>query len=335
MSGEEGGSIRRGEDAGLFNLRAILSNNSNNGTNSEDANVNNNNSTTREAAFTQFLDASKEERIIHNLLAVQASLTGSDDDDSHANVDGEATEASTAAIVDFTNIAGYTAVTSEQIIFVARDNANAAHDLAIDAACIDLHAVQQEPVISVYLQITNPDAVDEEASPLELTLEAVKDDDTDKDDSNDDGDNLDTQSVSQTLFDALSSLVELHPVDPNDDMMDMGGGSGMGGGGQGFGVMAGMGMGMGEGEWMGADGIMDDSDVDDLMVVRGAAANGSNNSNSNNGGEHNDAHHVMLDRLDNMLEVPDDLVVADEDNNAAVVEGQFDDAEEDEDDAIL
>jgi hypothetical protein len=102
----------------------------------------------------------------------------------------------------------------------------------------------------------------------------------------------------------------------------------------------GMGMGgMGGGEWMGADGIMDDSDLDDLMVVR-AEANGTNNNNNTNngngGGEHNNAHQAMLDRLDNMLEVPDDLVVADEDNHAAlVVEGQFDDAEEDEDDAIL
>jgi hypothetical protein len=328
MSDEEGGSIRRGEDAGLFNLRAILSNASNNGNNNSDDDANHN--MTREAAFTQFLDASKEERILQNLIAVQASLTGSDDNDSHAHIDGETDQAQAAStICDFTRIAGFTAVTSEQIIFLARDAAHAGHDLAIDAACIDLHAVQQEPVVSVYLQITNPDAVDEEASPLELTLEAMPDvatsitnaNDADKDDNN--NADLDPQSVSQTLFDALSALVELHPVDPNDDMMDMGGGSGGGG----FGVMAGMGMG---GEWMGADGIMDDSDVDDLMVVR-AAANGTDN-NSNGGG---DAHQAMLDRLDNMLEVPDDLVVADEDDNAAVVEGQFDDAEEDEDDAIL
>jgi hypothetical protein len=304
MSGEEGGSIRRGQDAGLSNLRAILSNSSH-GT-----------SDTVKAALEQFLDASKEERLLHHLLAVQASLTGSDDDDD--NVVDESH--------DFTRIAGYTAVTSEQVIFLARDAANAAYDLAIDAACIDLHAVQQEPVVSVYLQITNPDAVDEEASPLELTLEHTNTTTNNNKDNNDNAADLDPQSVSQTLFDALSALVSLHPVDPNDDMMDMNMRGGSAGG------MMGMGMGMNMGgEWMGADGIMDDSDVDDLMVVRAANSNGGEYSHDGPDQE----RLAMLDRLDNMLQVPDDLVVAeDDDHHENGVEGQFDDAE-DEDDAIL
>jgi hypothetical protein len=301
MSGEA--SIRRGEDAGLSNLRAIL---------------NNSDTVTevREAALEQFLDASKEERMLHNLLAIQATVTG-EEDESDCN---------------FTHVDGYTAVTSEQIFFLARDASNAAHDIAIDAACIDLHAVQQEPVVAVYIQITDPDAVDEEASPLEMTLEPNSN--STKDNVDDSDADSDPQTVSQTLFDALSDLVCLHPVDPNDDMTDMNMGGmnmenmvGMTGG------SAGMGTGMGNGEWMGADGIMDDSDVDDMMVVRATASN-SNGGNEEDGSEQ-DHHAAMLDRLDNMLEVPDDLVVADEDNDNDVVEGQFDDAEDDEDDAIL
>jgi hypothetical protein len=324
MSGED--SIRRGEDAGLSNLRAVLTNTAS-GNNSDSA------TQVREAALEQFLNGSKEERMLHSLLAIRASVTGSDESNDD-DVDDSA--------CDFTHVAGYTAVTSEQIIFLAKDAANAAYDIAIDAACIDLHAVQQEPVVAVYIQITDPDAVDDEASPLEMTLEPNTSSTNDKD-----ADSEDPQSVSQTLFDALSALVTLHPVDPNDDMMDMN----TGGGGMNMADMvgmtggsAGMGMGMGTtgmeqgngGEWMGADGIMDDSDVDDMMVVRATA-----NHINGNVGEHNDDgaeqdhHAAMLDRLDNMLEVPDDLVVADEGNYSDVVEGQFDDAEDDEDDAIL
>jgi hypothetical protein len=302
MSGEEGGSIRRGEDADLSNLRATLSNG---------------NSDTQEtkAALEQLLDASKEERILHNLVAIQASLTGSDDDDD-VNVDDSQVNEIGESTNDFSKIAGYTCVTSEQIIFLARDATHAAHDLAIDAACIDLHAVQQEPVVSVYIQITNPDAK-EEASPLELTLEPNIGDDADAD-GDDDDDTFNRESVSQTIFDALSALVSLHPLDPNDDMMDTGGG------------FAGGGAGAMGGEWMGADGIMDDDDVDDMMVMR-APGNGSGNDGSDR------ERQAMLERLDNMLLVPDDLVVAEDNNNgdAGVVDGQFDDAEEDEDDAIL
>ena len=79
-------------------------------------------------------------------------------------------------------------VTSERLLFWGDDSSKS--DLQVPAACIELHAITQDPA-SVYIQIML-----EQEELLELTVESTD---------------------SQALFHGLSELVSLHPINPNDN----------------------------------------------------------------------------------------------------------------------
>lgn len=97
----------------------------------------------------------------------------------------------------FADVEGSFFVTSERILFVAKNGAT--QDFAIDAECIQLLAVSND---SVYIQIQYPE--DEESAPMELTVTPVKTDDT-------------SSTTSQQMFEALSRLVSMHPIPLDDD----------------------------------------------------------------------------------------------------------------------
>lgn len=266
MSSSE--SILRGEDAALSNLRGALLQSA-----AADAPPGTcSSSAVQDAALEQRLDASEQERVLHTITAVTCSLTGHEHGDD-----------------DFTAVTGSCIVTSQQVWFVADSQKDAQYDTAVDAAAIDLHAVQAEPSFQLYIQLHA--ATDEDVL-LEWTLQPA------------------TEATTQSLFDALTDLVSLHPAnDAADDDYMMNAATGGGGGAEGL-----------MGEWMGADGPMSAQQAMEMMNGAGAA----------NGAGGDDERQAMLERLGDMLVVPDDLVIADDAGEE--VQGQFDDAE---DDAIL
>ena len=198
------------------------------------------------------------------------------------------------------SIEGEVFVTRTQVLFVAKDQDQAEHDIAIGASCIVLHAMMEEPQMAVYLQISdensdnaqqavmfgNPDDTEEDygendngveggSGPLEATIEPVE------------------QEDCQRLFDSLCKLVALHPMqdDEDDEGFMGGGGGGMFGGG------------------------------DDLIFAPAAAAGASTvSSDDGSEGATETERDAMLERLDNLLVVRPEFEIQD---------GQFDDADAD------
>jgi hypothetical protein len=83
-------------------------------------------------------------------------------------------------------------VSSCQVLFAAKSSDD---DLAIGATCILMHAMAEEPDLSVYLQLQEEYSEDT----LEVTITPIDSD------------------SCQTIFDALCKLVNLHPVVDDDD----------------------------------------------------------------------------------------------------------------------
>lgn len=92
-------------------------------------------------------------------------------------------------------VAGEVFISWSQVLFVAA-NGNTSKDLAIGATCITLHAMTEEPELSLYLQLTTGDDDD---APSEVTITP-----------------LDSEA-SQVLFDGLCKLVSSHPLEEEDD----------------------------------------------------------------------------------------------------------------------
>jgi hypothetical protein len=158
----------------------------------------------------------------------------------------------------FTDIPGQVFVTKSQVLIVSTSSSE--HDLVIGACNIQLHALQDEPQLSVYLQLGDDDNV------LEVTIAPAQEKD------------------GQVIFDALCKLVSLHPIpqdeDDNDDF-----------GGEDF-------------IWAPASGAAFGDDVEE-------------------GGATEQQRTAMLGRLDNLLVVNPQFQVQ---------EGQFEDAEDYDDD---
>lgn len=182
-------------------------------------------------------------------------------------------------------------ITQSQVLFMASDSSEAEktsqdQDWAIGATCIHLHAMTDEPEVSVYLQLAEEGGDGE--STLEVTLIPVD------------------PQFCQSLFDGLCKLVARHPLelDDDDDGPNFGGGNFfMGGGG----------------------------DSDDLIWSPAAAADRGGHGSAINidsdmrdGEATEEERDAMLERLDNLLMVRPEFEVQD---------GQFDDAEEDEEEA--
>lgn len=198
-------------------------------------------------------------------------------------------------------------ITQSQVLFVASTStldvgeisaeAAAQVDWAIGATCIHLHAMTDEPEVAVYLQLSECEGPHHETNTLEVTFTPID------------------PSSCQSLFDGLCKLVAKHPLQLEDDGEDgyYGGddGPGFGGGGNFF---------------MGGGG------ADDLIWAPAAGAgrfgavipNDDDEEDETGGdGATEEQRAAMLERLDNLLVVQPEFETQ---------EGQFDDADEDEED---
>jgi len=185
------GSVRRGPAADLSILRA---------TGKDPA--------SQKVALTQLLDESKEERILLEALPTRATISvapnavfdddDNDDDDKEERENND--ENNKEENEEQKQTEGITVITSERLIFWATtdDDANSDNDLLVDAVCIDLHAISQDP-LSVYLQIQSPKS----AATMELFLIPTNEESR--------------AQECQSLYDTLTQLISFHPIDPNAD----------------------------------------------------------------------------------------------------------------------
>lgn len=132
-------------------------------------------------AIQQFLD--EDETLLWGPTQVQASWK------MDPNDEGEVTETTTTMLI-----------TSHQILVWGE---SPDLDTRIPAECIELHAMAEDPV-SVYLQLEAPDSTDDS---WELTVLPV-------------GESSISEEFCQQLFDAVTKLVTLHPIDPNENEQD-------------------------------------------------------------------------------------------------------------------
>lgn len=91
-------------------------------------------------------------------------------------------------------VTGDVFISSSQILFACEDKSN---DVAIGATCILMHAMTEEPELSIYLQLQEVGS-----ETLEATFTPVNSD------------------LCQGFFNALCKLVSLHPCDVDDDEGD-------------------------------------------------------------------------------------------------------------------
>ncbi|GKY97087.1 hypothetical protein MPSEU_000667200 [Mayamaea pseudoterrestris] len=150
-------------------------------------------------AIEQYMDHDKQEVLLHDAISVKVQLVTDYDDEKN-----EEQEDALAAFEGFVH--GTLVLTSERVMFWACDASQEAHDFAMDAACIELHALQEEPEMAVYIQAQDNDANDD-AAPLEVTIVPI--------DSN--SSSSESSDACQEIFDALCKLVSMHPIDPNEN----------------------------------------------------------------------------------------------------------------------
>lgn len=229
-------------------------------------------------------------------------------------------------------------ITTVRVLFVSSQAE--CDDVAIDARCIALHAVDSLPsedgTVShhVYCQLSDGDDVGADAvtasgaGMLVPDVLDAGDDDNSQEEEGTEGraeeigaDELylrpadtchpggEEDIICQDIFEALTQLASLNPVEDEDD--------GYGGGL--FDMMAMMGGGGIEGEMIMAHNGADHECEDDMVVRLGD----SNNHLIEEDVDDNERQ-AMLDRLDNLLHVPPEYEIMSDD-------GQFDDADDDDD----
>jgi Regulator of volume decrease after cellular swelling len=210
-------------------------------------------------------------------------------------------------------VPGSAVITSQQLLFWQDAVEEPLHDLRVDAVCIDLHALTQSssmtsnvdddesdsPPTAIYIQMSNggddSERPDGTTDLFELTL---------RPDSEDDPTSL--NDTLQRLFQAIATLISLNPVDPNELDEPTGAES--------F---------MLDGPIISADHFADNDDnhEDDLWIAPSYVYSGREATP-----EERDA---MLERLDNLLIVPEELESNEELYGNG--NGQFDDADSDTD----
>jgi len=216
----------------------------------------------------------ESEKLLHHLQSASVSLT--------------------LPSSSFSNVKGQVFVTTKRAFFVAHDKQDASSDFSMNAFCISLHALMSEPTHSIYCQLNDEvGGSDNEEGPTskEVIIEP----------SCAEGEN---QSSCQKIFDSLSKLISLNPMEDDDD-----GDFGSGGGG-GFAAMLGM----------MADAYGGGDENDDMICRIDPAQKDTTaaNTDADEGGASAAARRKMLEKLDNVLVVPPEYDL----------DGQFDDAEE-------
>jgi len=290
----------------------------------------------QETALPQIL-ADDNSETIHGPLAVTALFPGGD--------------------ADSIRVPGKVVVTSKYLLFwvVGGDGDGGTQeslpsgggaspfDIKVDAHCIDLHALtganedvdgdekgNKSTPSAVYIQMSsedskfesslfnndNNDGEADDSSLFELTLEPIVTATSSEEE---------VEQISRQLFEAISQMISLNPIDPNDQDEPNEEGAGMFGGGS--------------GGWITSDGF----DPSSMMSVMGNT-NNNNASTANDdmvvAGAEEDAppteeeRNAMLERLDNLLIVPPELEVQEEEDDDDASDGQFDDAEDNDDDIL-
>ncbi len=209
------------------------------------------------------------------------------------------------APVEYEGIIGQLIVSTKRVFFIACSEKDIEKDFVVDAQCISLHAMMSEPDHSVYCQLADDNEDDEEyTGPSEIffypqiSSNEAQEKITDKEDSK--------RNLSQLLFDSFTELINLNPV--FDENENDGGAAG--------GLMAMLGMLSGNSQY----------DEDDDMICRVDPSNiimGTGEENQNDNDPSSNERTQMLERLDNLLVVPPEYEI----------DGQFDDADEEEETA--
>lgn len=262
MSGTSETSIRWGHAANLSVLRAAFKSNS---------------EFTSAAALQQFLDP--EERIFHGPVHVTRRQQSTAEVERAVSEDGDPRDSCQGRFI----------VSSERLIYWGDESED--NDAIVPAECIDLHAIAtasldnddeanqvQLASTSLYIQIRS-DSESSEPDLIEWTIvpQGIPPENR--------------EAAIQTMFDSLSTLISLHPIDPNDDM---------------------------------------DEDDDEMIVAPSYHTDGGSAATI-------EEREAMLDRLDRLLVVPKELERECDGGKSTedTAEGQFDDADDDEVDALL
>lgn len=152
-------------------------------------------------ALLQLLDKTQEEVLLHDNMAVTVSIIAPNDSvDEDDDVEGDEEAAINR---DITEAKGTLIVTSERILFWSQEESLVDYDLDISATVLLLHALQDEPQPGVYLQISIPAYSSKDDQFLQITvaptIESSK-----------------AEHACKGLFDALTQLVNLHPIDDSE-----------------------------------------------------------------------------------------------------------------------
>lgn len=221
-------------------------------------------------------DGNESERILSHLQSASVSLT--------------------LPSSSFSNMKGQIFVTTKRVLFIGQ---SASSDLSMNAYCISLHALMSEPTHSIYCQLSDEvGGSDDEEGPSsrEVIIEPLCHD----------GEN---EASCQKIFESLSKLISLNPMDDNDDGNDGGFGSGGGGG---LAAMLGM---------MASAYGGDENEENDDMICRIDPSQmiTAANIDAEEGSASAKERRKMLEKMDTLLVVPPEYDL----------DGQFDDAEED------
>ncbi len=270
------------------------------------------------------------------------------------------------------DVSGEVVITSLRVLFLAEkvnDEEETWNDVAIAGRCIALHAVDSLPPSDddnelgsshhIYCQLTEPVEEDGDirytpAMNMMFAPSAIVDEVDDVSNSNGDNEEMDDDCGSsekvgvievyfrpapndgeddakgsqsnkcQVIFDALTKLASLNPEGESIESFNGGGGGlfSM------LSLMAGMGNHInGFDAGMAVDNY-DDDDDDDEMVVRLGGSNNIVANDDDSEGATDEDRQAMLCRLDDMLVVPPEYEIA------SSTDGQFDDAEEDDDEIL-
>lgn len=243
------------------------------------------------------------------------------------------------------DISGMVAITSNQLLFWETTNVTleATYDLRVDAVCIDLHALTTS---AAYDDDEYKDAgiegeidtseTDNPPSIVYIQMSTGGDDDDDIDHSEDEtntnlfelsllplvGDSISRQALSNQLFHAISKLISLNPINPND--IEESGCSD-------FSMSR-------DWEYNGPVSIQpqhfdDDSDQDDLenSNMDNMFVGLSSRMTSGEVEATDEERNAMLERLDKLLIVPEEYEISD----VQEMHEQFEDAAEDSDSDLI
>jgi hypothetical protein len=312
-----------------------------------------------DAALQQILDDAEEELLLGPVAVLarfHADDVGddndTDDDDTNTEPDGESDE-NTGAPCDEAWVSGKVVIASKHLYFwwVQRDledgptaatakSMGPRNDFKINAFSINLHALMgsNTPVsfetvddadnnvddendgacdaaAAVYIQISSsgngaPDGADDDGSEqlFELTLKPT-------------GTTVpeEIQHVCQQLFDEISKMIALNPIDPNTDETDDGGAGA-------FGDCS--------GGWITSEDDMDPASMMTMMGFHGIEDSSEDlicATLTDDVPATGDERNTMLERLDNLLIVPPEYEIHSSNNDDNDNAGQFDDADEDDD----